>query len=233
MGVVALALNCAKEMAVRSVPRVNEVSAFDGLRLNVPAAVSPVPAGVLPVLKSLSLTCASVPATVPSVRPVIATRSLTAVMLKVSVLATNEMSTPPLAVPPVSCTRKPSAPKPAPLTFSAGVKVNNPALMSTTLMTCMLVIVMPLSRYTPCAAEGKLVTMTLSRVLAGASLASANPKFAAVTTVAMSSRIVTAMLAAVGASLTEITLMLTVSLSVLVKALPELSVDNMVKVSGP
>ena len=131
-------------MAVGSLPSVNDASAVAGPRLNVPVAVSPAPAGVLPVLKSLSLTCASMPDAKLS-KPLTTTTSFTAVILNVRVLLDTEVSTPPLAVPPVSCTRKLSAPKPIPLTLSAGVKVNNPALMSTTLMTWVLVIATPLS----------------------------------------------------------------------------------------
>ena len=232
IGVTPLALNCASVMATGLVPSVNDASALAGLRLNVPVAVSPVPAGVLPVLKSLSFTCASTPAAKPS-RPVTDTKSLTAVMSKLSVLIATEMSTPPFAVPPVSCTRKLSAPRPRPLTLRAGVKVNKPALMSTTLIVGVPVMATPLSRYTPSAASGRLVRMTLNKVWADASLVSAKPKCAAVTTVGVSSKIVIVLLVAVGASFTAFTVIATVLLSVLVKMFPELSVDSMVRVSFP
>ena len=75
--------------------------------------------------------------------------------------------------------------------------------------------------------------MTFNKLLAGASLASAKPKFAAVTTVGVSSEMTTRLLVAVGASLTATTLMVAVSVSVLVRAAPEPSLVNMVSVTAP
>ena len=54
--------------------------------------------------------------------PVVSTgASFTGVTLKVMVLREASVSTPPTAVPPASCTRKPKLARPAPLRSAAGV----------------------------------------------------------------------------------------------------------------
>ena len=98
------AANCA--LVIVAPPfSVIEVKLLSGPIVKVPPAVSPVPVGVLPVAKSLSFTCASLPPVPPgpSFRPPTVTTSSTGVTLKLSVFAV-EVSTPPLAVPPLSCT---------------------------------------------------------------------------------------------------------------------------------
>ena len=101
IGVVPLAANCANVIGAPPL-MVSEVSEAAGPKLNVPDVFSPVPAGLLPLAKSLSFTCASVPPTTPSVKPLKVTTSLTGIILKFNMLAVGSVSTPPLAMPPLS-----------------------------------------------------------------------------------------------------------------------------------
>ena len=135
MGVAPLATSWALVMALPPLT-VIEVSEAPGPMAKVPLVVSPVPAGVVPVARSLSLTWASVPPTVPSVRPENATLSSTGVMLNEMVLGVWSVSTPPLATPPLSRTLKLSAPSAVLadglllFTLAAGEKVSKPAAIS-------------------------------------------------------------------------------------------------------
>ena len=104
IGVVPLAVNCASVIVVPPLI-VSEVREADGPSVNVPVAVSPVPLGVLPKLKSLSNTCASVPVTVPLLLPPIATTSSIGVTLKLSRFGVWSVLNGVLVAPPaLSCT---------------------------------------------------------------------------------------------------------------------------------
>ena len=90
MGVAPLAVNCASVIGAPPL-MVSEVSELEGPKVKVPDVFSPVPVALVPPVKSLSFTCASVPATVPSVNPLIVMRSLVpvTVMVKVAVFDTK------------------------------------------------------------------------------------------------------------------------------------------------
>ena len=146
IGVVPLAVNCVSVIVAPPLI-VSEVREADGPSVNVPVAVSPVPAGLLPLAKSLSFTCASVPATVPLLLPLMVTTSSTGVTLKLSTFGVWSVFDGVLvAPPPLSCTWKliaPSVATPMVLTLAAGVKVSLPALISATLITWLAAIAIP------------------------------------------------------------------------------------------
>ena len=106
MGLPAVAAaNCALVIVTPPLS-VIDAKLASGPRLKLPLVASFVPTGVLPVAKSLSFTCASLPpvAAGPSFKPLIVTTSVTGVTLNLSVLAMGSIFTPPLSVPPLSCT---------------------------------------------------------------------------------------------------------------------------------
>ena len=88
IGVVPLAVNCANVIVAPPLI-VSEVSEVAGPKLNVPEVFSPVPIGLVPVAKSLSFTCASVPPTVPSVKSANVITSFTDVMLTTALALTE------------------------------------------------------------------------------------------------------------------------------------------------
>ena len=103
--------------------------------------------------------------------------SLTEVTLTVKLLGLGSRSTPPLAVPLLSCTWKVKLAYEIPLALLAGVKRSKPPLRSATTMNCPLVTATPLSVRVP--APGSVLIFTARSVLAGESLVSLNPKSAA------------------------------------------------------
>ena len=103
--------------------------------------------------------------------------SLTEATLIVKVLGLGSRFTPPLAVPPLSCIWKEKLEYGEALVFAAGVNRSNPPLTSATAINCPLVTATPLSVRVP--ADGSVLIFTASRVLAGKSLVSLNPKSAA------------------------------------------------------
>ena len=78
------------------------------------------------------------------------------------VLGDGSVSTPPLAVPPLSWTWKVKLAYPAPLPFAAGVKTSFPPVMSATGTNCPAVTATPLSVSVP--ATGRVVISTEQEV---------------------------------------------------------------------
>ena len=104
-------------------------------------------------------------------------RVVDGVTLIVIVLGDGSRSTPPLAVPPSSCTWK------VKLAYGravgvrpAGVNFSNPPVMSASGMNCPAVTATPLS--SACRQLGSVVISTASRLLAGVSFGSLKPKSA-------------------------------------------------------
>ena len=71
--------------------------------------------------------------------------SFTAAISKLKILGVWSVSVPPKAVPPLSCTLKPSAPSAVPFLFSAGVNTSLPAVMSATVITWLAAMATPFS----------------------------------------------------------------------------------------
>ena len=130
--------------------------------------------------------------------------SLTVVTLKMIVFGVGSRSTPPLAVPPSSCTRKVKLASPAPYVLAPGAQTSLPDVMSASVTTWPAVTAAPLSRSDPPA--GSVVILIASRALAGVSNGSVKPKSAAANVTAVSSRVVIVLSAPAGASLTAVTL---------------------------
>src|SRR5262249_60008739 len=86
--------------------------------------------------------------------------SATGVTLTVIVFGVGSRSTPPLAVPPLSCTWKVNEASGEPLALAAGVNTSLPPLMSATLTEPPAVTATPLSGSLPVAAPGGLVILT-------------------------------------------------------------------------
>src|SRR3984893_15423584 len=136
--------------------------------------------------------------------------SFTEVTLMVMVFGDWSRLTPPLAVPPSSCTWKVKLASTAPLALLAGVNFRSPALMSAMLMNCPAVTATPPSVSVAEAEVGIVVISTAAKLLAGLSLGSVKPKLAAAKAKAVSSLVVTVLLVPAGASFTEVTLMVMV-----------------------
>src|SRR5438309_775839 len=83
-------------------------------------------------------------------------------------------STPPLAVPPLSCTWKVNEVYGEPLAFAAGVNFNSLAVMSATAMDWPAETARPLFVSEP--ANGSELIFTAAKLLLGLSLGSLNPK---------------------------------------------------------
>ena len=148
-----LAVSCANVMGALPLI-VSEVSALAGPKLNVPVAVSPVLVGVVPKLKSLSFTCASVPPTVPSVKSANVITSFTGVML-ITAFALTE------GAPVLSVTINGMVT--VPLKFGTGVNLRVAA--SSGVKTCPAKTGLPLAKVsTPWLASGKVGTVTLAIV---------------------------------------------------------------------
>ena len=138
MGVVPLATNSAAVIVVPLLapPSENSVKLVIGPSTNVPFTVSPVPAALEPVLKSLSNTCASVPATLLalSARSVTVTTSLTGstviFMFALCVLPLASFSSYGIAVT-------------VPLKFRAGVKTSVAASAALSTSPSATVIMLP------------------------------------------------------------------------------------------
>ena len=103
--------------------------------------------------------------------------SLTEVTLIVNVLGLGSRLTPPLAVPPLSCTWKVKLAYGLPLPLVAGEKRSRPVLRSASAIICPIVTATPLSLRVPDA--GKVLIFSANSVLAGESLVSLKPKSAA------------------------------------------------------
>ena len=101
--------------------------------------------------------------------------SFTGVTLKVIVLGVGSVSTPPLAVPPLSRTWKVNEASAAPLLFRAGTQVRLPILATD--MTWPAVTAVPDRNSVP--PLGKVVMTTAENALAGVSPGSEKPKSAA------------------------------------------------------
>ena len=104
--------------------------------------------------------------------------SFTDVTSKVMVFGLASRSAPPLVVPPLSWTANRKFALPAPLALRAGVKTSLLAVMSATATDWFSVTATPLNLSVPLVCSW--VILTASSVFAGASLASLNPKSAAV-----------------------------------------------------
>ena len=100
--------------------------------------------------------------------------SLTVVTSTVIVLGVGSRSTPPLAVPPLSCTWNVKLAYAVPLALAAGVNVSSPEAMSATRMNCPGVTATPLSVSVPDV--GSVVILTARKTSAGVSLGSLKPK---------------------------------------------------------
>src|SRR5207237_1148249 len=136
--------------------------------------------------------------------------SFTPVTLIVIVFGDWSRSTPPLPVPPLSCTWNVKLASGEPLALAAGVNTSLPAVMSATLMNWPALTATPLSVSVPDPALGSVVIFTASRLLAGLSFGSLKPKSATVNVCAPSSLTVTVLLAPDGASFTLVTLIIIV-----------------------
>ena len=117
-------------------------------------------------------------ATAPTASPAITAVSFTAVTLKVMVFGLASRSTPPLVVPPLSCTANWKLALATPLALSAGVNTSLFAVMSATATDWSAVTSTLLSLSAPLL--GSWVILTASSVFAGVSLTSLNPKSATV-----------------------------------------------------
>src|ERR1700686_3936413 len=102
----------------------------------------------------------------------------TGVALKVIVLGVGSRFTPPLAVPPSSCTWNVKLAYAVPLAFAAGGNLSLPLVISASVTNWPVVTAMPLSVSVPAA--GSVLIFTAKRLLAGVSLRSVKPKSAAV-----------------------------------------------------
>ena len=102
--------------------------------------------------------------------------SLTGVTLNVIVFGDWSVSTPPLAVPPLSCTWKVKLASGDPIAFAAGVNSSLPAEMSAALTYWPTVTAVPLSVSVPAVPVGSVAIFTASRLLGGLSLGSLKPK---------------------------------------------------------
>ena len=96
------------------------------------------------------------------------------------------------------------------MAFGAGLNCNQPLLMSDNAMLCPAVTATPLSVNKP--APGSVLILTANRPLAGESLGSVNPKSLAANVSTVSSNVVTVLSVPDGASLTELTVIVTVAL---------------------
>src|SRR5205823_1285737 len=114
--------------------------------------------------------------------------SLTAVTPIARVFGDWSRSTPPLAVPPLSCTWKVKLVYGEPLALAAGRKRKLPAVISLAAMNWPAKTAMPLLISVPLL--GSAVTRTAFSVLAGLSSVSLKPKLAAVNVSAVSSSVV-------------------------------------------
>ena len=135
--------------------------------------------------------------------------SLTAVTFTVSWRGVGSTSTPPFAVPPLSCTWKVKLVYAMPLASTAGANTNCPAAMSATLTNCPAATAVPLSLSVP--APGSVAIFTAWKALGGVSWGSVNPKSARANVYGVSSSVVTVVAVPTGASLTDRTAMVTVA----------------------
>src|SRR3989441_163909 len=129
--------------------------------------------------------------------------SLTGVTFTVSGRGVGSRSTPPFAVPPLSCTWNVKLAYARPLASAAGVNTSPFASRSPTLTNCPAATAVPLSLSVP--APGSVVTSTASKALAGLSWGSVNPKSARANAYGVSSSVVTVVAVPTGASLTGVT----------------------------
>src|SRR5205809_438506 len=162
--------------------------------------------------------------------------SFTPVTLIVIVLGDWSMSTPPLPVPPSSCTWNVKLASGEPVAFAAGVNTSRPALMSATVTNWPAVTAMPLLVSVPDARVGIVVISTAASALAGLSFGSVKPNSSAVKVWAVSSLVVIVLSVPAGASFTLVTLIVIVladwSVSTPPLATPPLSLTWNVKLAS-
>src|SRR5439155_271192 len=106
--------------------------------------------------------------------------SFTPVTLIVIVLDDWSRSTPPLPVPPSSCTWNVKLASGEPLALAAGVNTSLPAVIDPTLIHRQSLHATPSSASVPDPAHGSVVIFTASRWLAGLSFVSVKAKLSAV-----------------------------------------------------
>src|SRR5438046_2307657 len=128
--------------------------------------------------------------------------SFTPVTLIVIVLGDWSRSTPPLPVPPSSCTWNVKLASADPVALAAGVNASWPALMSATVTNWPAVTAMPLLVSVPDARVGIVVISAVASVLAGLSFGSVKPNSSAVKVWAVSSLVVIVLSVPAGASFT-------------------------------
>src|SRR5438876_110009 len=126
------------------------------------------------------------------------------VTFTVNTRGVGSRSTPPLAVPPSSCTWNVKLAYGVPLASAAGLNTSRPASIAPTVTNCPAVIAVPLSVSVP--APGSVVIRTAWRWLAGLSCGSVKPKSARTNVYGVSSNVVTVVGVPTGASLTAVTL---------------------------
>ncbi len=98
-------------------------------------------------------------------------------MSNVKLLGDWSVSTPPLAVPPLSRTWKVKAALAAPLALAAGVKVSRPEEIFAAVMNCPAVTAEPFRRMVPVVAS--VLITTPAKLCEGLSFGSLKPKLAA------------------------------------------------------
>ena len=129
--------------------------------------------------------------------------SLTDITFTVRERGVGSRSTPPLAVPPSSCTWNVKLAYGVPLASAAGLNTSRPASIAPTVTNCPAVIAVPLSVSVP--APGSVVIRTAWSWLAGLSWGSVKPKSARTNVYGASSNVVTVVGVPTGASLTAVT----------------------------
>src|SRR5204863_388221 len=123
---------------------------------------------------------------------------------------TGSVSTPPLAVPPLSRTWNVKLDSGEPLALSAGGSEERRVVKSVDVGSWRVVKAMPLLVSVPVPARGNVVISTGSSALAGLSFGSLKPNSAAVNVWAVSSLVVIVLSGPDGASFTEVTLIVLV-----------------------